>query len=734
MLQGSKAEQRKWWLYNRFRYIDSKYNAGDALTDVITLRGYAKDDVTVRPYADIYPSVKFGSYLVQKRGKRGEFTTLECPLDRVNDTEIYVYSASQLASVGDLSGLKVGLADFAAATRLQELKLGDADASYSNGNLNDLTLGNNVLLRRIDVRNCPALVQSVDLRGCTNVEEVFFDGTSVTGVQLPNGGVLKVLHLPETVTNLTIRNQLAISDFVLPSVERITTLWLENVSEAVDVLGILSSLQDGARVRLVGFSWEFESADDVAAVFDVFDRMRGLDESGGNVDVIQVSGSVHVPNVTGAELLALRERYAGVRVLYDHIVSNLFYYDFDGETLLHTEVVADGGDGQGYSGAPAKESTAQYDFAFAGWSLRPGQLSVDGDALVGVTEDRRVYAAYSATVRTYSVEFYNGSTLLQRVASVPYGGSAVYGGEVPVISGVSNPEDYSFVGWFPNPVRITGDTSCYARFAYNGYKYVQFLERNIVGDYENSDAAEVGDRAFYNMANMTGIVLPNALSVGSYAFAGIAKLKEVNLPKAENIEDNAFINCGSLSVLSIPAAKNVGMYAFSKCQGIRELIAPALETTEAYAFNQCNGMTSADLRFLKIIGSSSFAYCSSLEEVTLPSVELIKDYAFRNCIAMRRVTFGDNLQEIRPNAFAYDTALEELDFGPNLNSVLTEAFVGCTALRSVRFRSKPVLYSSTFSNCSSISDIYVPWSEGEVSGAPWGAVNAAVHYEWAENA
>ena len=27
MLQGSKAEQRKWWLYNRFRYIDSKYNA-----------------------------------------------------------------------------------------------------------------------------------------------------------------------------------------------------------------------------------------------------------------------------------------------------------------------------------------------------------------------------------------------------------------------------------------------------------------------------------------------------------------------------------------------------------------------------------------------------------------------------------------------------------------------------------------------------------------------------------
>ena len=39
MLLGSKEAQRRWWLYNRFRYIDSKYNAGDALTDVITVRG-----------------------------------------------------------------------------------------------------------------------------------------------------------------------------------------------------------------------------------------------------------------------------------------------------------------------------------------------------------------------------------------------------------------------------------------------------------------------------------------------------------------------------------------------------------------------------------------------------------------------------------------------------------------------------------------------------------------------
>ena len=79
MLQGSKAEQREWWLWNRFKYIDSKYNAGDSLTDVITLRGYAKSNITVTPYADIYATVKYGSYLVQQRAARNLPVELVCP-------------------------------------------------------------------------------------------------------------------------------------------------------------------------------------------------------------------------------------------------------------------------------------------------------------------------------------------------------------------------------------------------------------------------------------------------------------------------------------------------------------------------------------------------------------------------------------------------------------------------------------------------------------------------------
>lgn len=86
MLQGSKKGQRMWWLSNRFKYMDSKWNAGDALSQVIQVRGYAKADITVTPYSDIYPTIKYGSYIVQERGKQGVPTLLPCPLDEVNDT------------------------------------------------------------------------------------------------------------------------------------------------------------------------------------------------------------------------------------------------------------------------------------------------------------------------------------------------------------------------------------------------------------------------------------------------------------------------------------------------------------------------------------------------------------------------------------------------------------------------------------------------------------------------
>ena len=521
MLQGSKAEQRKWWLYNRFRYLDSKYNAGDSLSDVITVRGYAKANITVTPYADIYASVKYGSYLVQTRALRGSSYTLECPLDNVNDTEIYVYSASQIKDVGDLSGLKVGYAEFSMATKLQSLKLGDSADTYSNPNLTELYLGNNVLMKTIDVRNCPNLTQAVDLSGCTGLEHVYFDGTAITGCTLPNGGIIKALHLPETITNLTIRNQTGITDFVLPGYGSITTLRLENVSGAVPAADILAAVPANSRVRLIGFDWTFNSAADIMSLYDRLDTMRGLDENGNNMDKAQMSGTVRVENITGAQLSEMQSRYPSISVVYQHITSNLYFYN--GDTLLATVSVADGGDGVYTGSTPTKASTAQYSYSFSGWSKTSGG-SADSNALKNVTADRNVYAAFTATVRTYTVTWKNGSTTLETDTNVPYGTTPTYNGSTPVYNGSGDASEYTFNGWSPAVGPVTGDTTYTAQYKYSGYYYVKLIDRSISGAYTNETVTSIGNYAFKSCSNLTTANFPAATSIGDSAFQGCSNL------------------------------------------------------------------------------------------------------------------------------------------------------------------------------------------------------------------
>ena len=556
MLQGSKAEQRKWWLYNRFRYLDSKYNAGDALTDVVTLRGYAKDDITVTPYADIYATVKYGSYLVQQRANRNVAYTLACPLSNVNDTEIYIYSASQLQSIGDLSGLMVGYADFSMATRLQSLKVGDAADNYSNGNLTELYLGNNTLLRTLDIRNCPNLKQAVDVSGCTNIEHLYFEGTAVTGVQLPNGGILKTLHLPETVTNLTIRNQTGITDFVIGGYDNISTLRLENVSEVFDLWEILHSIPAGARVRVTGLERSFENAADILAFYDRLDTMRGLDENGNNTDKAQISGIFTIAELTNDELAEMRERYPNIRIQYEHTHSNVYFYDDSGNTLLKTVTVYDGEDAA-YSGSnPTKASTAQYSYSFSGWSLTAGGAA-NANALKAVVSDRNVYAAFTSTVRKYTVRFYNGTTLAQTVSEVPYGSNASYTGDTPAKTDVEKPEDYEFTGWNPSPNGITGNTDCYAQYRFIGYISVGIVERSISGDYSNDRVTTVGAYAFQNCSGLTSVSFPNVTSIGDYAFNAAHKLAKADLPKVTSIGQHGFSAANALETLILRDTETV---------------------------------------------------------------------------------------------------------------------------------------------------------------------------------
>lgn len=398
MLQGKKEQQRKWWLYNRFRYLDSKYNTGTSMTNRITIRAHAKANINLIAYVNMYGHVYYNAEMVEHRMVRGEEYEFEWAASGAEDPVIGINDADMLTSLGDLSPLMVELIDISKATHLTALKVGDSSSSYVNNNLNSITLGNNVLLKTLDLRNCASLTQAVDVSGCTGLEEAYFDGTSVTGVTLPNGGVVKKLHLPGTVTNLTLLNQTALSEFVLPSYSNISTLRLEHNGSIIDPLAILDAMAANGRVRIIGFTKHASAFSEITDLIAKLDTMRGLDEGGNNTDYAQVSGTVYIEELTQPQLDIIREaqkRYPSLSVAFSRIKTYTVGFYVDG-VLMQTVTDVTYGSTVEYDGIPTRENaSAAEDWRFIGWSPEP--INVTGD-MVCVAQFKNVASAARALV------------------------------------------------------------------------------------------------------------------------------------------------------------------------------------------------------------------------------------------------------------------------------------------------------------------------------------------------
>lgn len=351
MLQGKKEQWMKWWLYNRFRYLDSKYVTGTSMTNRITIRTHAKANVFLTSYANMYGHVYYNAEMVEHRMTRGQEYEFVWAASGAEDAVIGINDADMLTSLGDLSPLMVELIDASKATHITSLKIGDGAASYTNYSMNSITLGNNTLLRTLDVRNCPNLTQSVDISGCTNIEEVYFDGSSITGLKLPNGGVLKTLHLPGTMANLTIRNQAKLTEFVMPSYSNVTTLWLENNSDVIDEVEVVSAMAANSRVRLIGVNWTMTSDDILDALF----TMRGMTESGDNTDHAVVSGSAYF------DMALPVSKYLIAKEMFPYLTVTAKSYELDVLEVSPDQIfvtsdnklfmLADGGHSTEYTGA-----------------------------------------------------------------------------------------------------------------------------------------------------------------------------------------------------------------------------------------------------------------------------------------------------------------------------------------------------------------------------------------------
>ena len=132
------------------------------------------------------------------------------------------------------------------------------------------------------------------------------------------------------------------------------------------------------------------------------------------------------------------------------------------------------------------------------------------------------------------------------------------------------------------------------------------------------------------------------------------------------------------------------------------------------------------------IAMYAFAH-SSYNKINLPEgVTEINNYAFYNS-SMSTIVLPQSITKIGVYAFGMCEYLKNITFPQNLETIQSSAFTNCKWLTSVTFKGTPTTIDSTaFASCTRLTTINVPWAEGAVANAPWGATNATINYNYTE--
>lgn len=110
-------------------------------------------------------------------------------------------------------------------------------------------------------------------------------------------------------------------------------------------------------------------------------------------------------------------------------------------------------------------------------------------------------------------------------------------------------------------------------------------------------------------------------------------------------------------------------------------------------------------------------------------------YAFAFMPNVTSVYLPEGILSIENSAFFKQASLSSISIPASVDEILANAFARCTELTTVTFKGKPTYIESTgiFNDCPNLVTINVPWAEGEVDGAPWGADNATINYGYTGN-
>lgn len=223
------------------------------------------------------------------------------------------------------------------------------------------------------------------------------------------------------------------------------------------------------------------------------------------------------------------------------------FVDYDG-TVLDT-VTAEAGEAVEYGGAvPTRDSTAEYDYAFAGWSA-DGETVLE--SIPAASANATYTAVYTQTARTYTVTFLSedGETVLYTAQDLAYNAAAQYVGETPKKDATAQ-YSYTFKGWGASlesdevldGVTATGNISVYAKFGQTLRQYAVVFRTEDGTETLGTQTVSYGGQLAYSGAQPQKEATPQY----TYTFAGWS----LTANGSETVGDDYTVT-GNLSVYAV---------------------------------------------------------------------------------------------------------------------------------------------------------------------------------------